>query len=200
MSLSLADINTKPKIQFISGHITSFEGSRQKRGITSDQSFHTLDLLEINDAATGPVFLHDVVIIGSAADEKFYVDSDQHIELVVSVNMPRMEMSGNGMSTIKKNRSIVYAMRLNEGNWHGKDAALLLGKKNQEIGEGYTRALILFSPLLLIAIASIALAGPAIFMTFAMLKTRKSERVNRMLYPRVDEIRSILEAKTTIRF
>lgn len=62
-------------------------GVQAKRGITSDQSFHTLDLLEINDAATGPVFLHDVVIIGSAADEKFYVDSDQYIELVVSVNM-----------------------------------------------------------------------------------------------------------------
>lgn len=193
-------MNTKPKIQFISGLITSFEGSRQKRGITSDQSFHTLDLLEINDAATGPVFLHDVVIIGSAADEKFYLDRDQHIELVVSVNMPRMEMSGNGMGTIKKNRSIVYAMRLQEGDWHGKDVALLIGKKIQEIGKGYTRGLILFSPLLLIAFASVALAGPAIFMTLAILKTRKNERANRMLYPRIDEIRSMLDAKTTIRF
>lgn len=193
-------MNTKPKIQFISGLITSFEGSRQKRGITSDQSFHTLDLLEINDATTGPVFLHDVVIIGSAADEKFYADRDQHIELVVSVNKPRMEMSGNGMGTIKKNRSVVYAMRLQEGDWHGKDVALLIGKKNQEMGKGYTRGLILFSPLLLIAIASIALAGPAIFLIFAVLKTRKNERANRVLHPRVDEIRAMLDAKTTIRF
>lgn len=37
------------------------------------------------------------------------------------------------MSTIKKNRSIVYAIRLNEGDWHGKDAALLLGKKTRKL-------------------------------------------------------------------
>ena len=192
-------MTTKPKVQYLSGAVSTYSGDRHKRGITSDKSSHTFAILEINDEKLGPVFLHDVVIIGSAADVPFYFDRDQHIELVVSVNKPRMEISGNGMKAIEMNRSLVYALRSDGGAWHGEDAAILLAKKHEGIGKGYNWALLVAAPFLAIMAATVALAGPAIFFTLAILKTRKHERRFKALYPSVDEVRALLESKTTIR-
>ena len=186
-----------PKIQYVSGHVTSIEGATQTRGITSDKSSHVIALMEINDVNAGPVFLHNVTIIGDAADEK--LREHQQIEIAVSVNKPIMELTSNCMGTTSSHRSTVYALRSNGGQWHGQDVALLLGKRHQDIGKGGARALLILSPIFAFMVATVIFAGPAIFMVIAMLKMRSNGREHRELYPEIEDIRALLEANTTIR-
>lgn len=188
-------MNHAPRIQFISGSIISLEGSKQKFGTGSDKSTHQIDFLEVNVEGRKPVLLRDVAIIGSAAEER--LSEGQHIELVVSLNKPRADFTAT--KVIERNVTLVYALRSNAGEWHGKDVCVQLGKMNEEMGKYSLRVLLLCSPILALLIASVVLAGPALLLVYTVLKAKKQQRIFKPYYPGISEIRAFLESNTSIR-